>query len=212
MKGVTLMKKNTKKAVLTSVFSLVTCFVMLLGTTYAWFTDSDTISGNKVVAGTLDVQIVDASGNPISGEGSKLEFVKNDDGQEIKWEPGCTYQLTPFMVKNNGDLALTYKFGVSGFTGENAGELAGAIDWSFKIGETSYASLEDEGNEFTLAPSASSELIVICGTMKTTAGEEVMGKSSDGITITVYAKQAASESDSNGNTYDEAAEYTNAAN
>ena len=207
------MKKNTKKAVLTSVFSLVTCFVMLLGTTYAWFTDSDTISGNEVVAGTLDVQIVDASGNPFQGEGTKLTFVKNASapaGQAIKWEPGCTYQLTPFKVKNNGDLALTYKFDVSGFTGENAGKLAEAIDWSFKIGETSYASLE--GNELTLAPSASSDSIVICGTMKTTAtGEDVMGKSLDGITITVYAKQAASEYDSNGNSYDASAAYTNAA-
>lgn len=205
------MKKNTKKAVLTSVFSLLTCFVMLLGTTYAWFTDSDTISGNEVVAGTLDVQIVDASGNPFQGDGTMLTFVKNDDGQAIRWEPGCTYQLTPFKVKNNGDLALTYKFDVSGFTGENAGRLAEEIDWSFKIGETSYASLED--NEFTLAPTASSDSIVICGTMKTTAtGEDVMGKSLDGITITVYAKQAASEYDSNGNTYDAAAAYTNAAN
>jgi len=32
--------KNTKKALLLSVMSLVLCVSMLVGTTFAWFTDS----------------------------------------------------------------------------------------------------------------------------------------------------------------------------
>lgn len=203
------MKTNTKKAILISAFSLLTCIVMLIGATFAWFTDNDSISGNTVVAGTLDVQIVDASGNPFQGEGTKLSFVKNASapaGQGIKWEPGCTYELTPFKVKNNGDLNLTYKFDVSELTGANAGDLASVIDWSFKIGATEYDSLEEA--EMSLAPGATSDSIVISGTMKTTAtGTNIMGKSADGITITVYAKQAASEYDSLGNTYDSEAAY-----
>lgn len=206
------MKSNAKKAVITSVFSLITCIVMLVGATFAWFTDSDSISGNEVVAGTLDVQIVDASGDPFQGEGTKLSFVKNSSapsGQAIKWEPGCTYELTPFKVKNNGDLALTYKFEVSGLTGTNAGDLANQIDWSFKIGTTKYDSLDDV--ELNLAAGNTSDSIVISGTMKTTAtGADVMGKSLNGITITVYAKQQASEYDSLGNTYDSGATYATA--
>ena len=50
--------KRTKRALLSSVVALLLCFSMLIGTTYAWFTDSVTSAGNKIVAGTLDVQLL----------------------------------------------------------------------------------------------------------------------------------------------------------
>ena len=50
-------KKTTKRALMMSVVSLFLCFTMLLGTTYAWFTDSGTSSGNKIMAGTLDIKL-----------------------------------------------------------------------------------------------------------------------------------------------------------
>ena len=49
--------KTTKRALLISVVALILCFAMLMGTTYAWFTDSVTSVGNKIEAGTLDVQL-----------------------------------------------------------------------------------------------------------------------------------------------------------
>ena len=49
--------KNTKQALLASVLSLVVCIAMLIGTTFAWFTDSVTSSNNKIVAGDLDVEL-----------------------------------------------------------------------------------------------------------------------------------------------------------
>ncbi len=49
--------KSTKRALLSSVVALLLCFSMLLGTTFAWFTDSATSAGNKIQAGTLDVQL-----------------------------------------------------------------------------------------------------------------------------------------------------------
>ena len=45
-------KANTKRALLMSIIAMVLCFTMLLGTTFAWFTDEATSKGNKIVAGT----------------------------------------------------------------------------------------------------------------------------------------------------------------
>ena len=46
--------KQTKRALLASVLSLVICAAMLVGTTFAWFTDSVTSGRNTIVAGNLD--------------------------------------------------------------------------------------------------------------------------------------------------------------
>ncbi|MBQ1965919.1 MAG: hypothetical protein II348_04510, partial [Clostridia bacterium] len=48
-------KKNTKRALLASALSLLLCVSMLVGTTYAWFTDSVTSANNVIQSGTLDV-------------------------------------------------------------------------------------------------------------------------------------------------------------
>ena len=49
--------KQTKRALLTSVMALVMCVVMLVGTTFAWFTDTATANVNKIQAGNLDVAL-----------------------------------------------------------------------------------------------------------------------------------------------------------
>ena len=50
-------KYSTKKALIASVLSLVLCFSMLVGTTFAWFTDSVTSANNIIMAGNLDIEI-----------------------------------------------------------------------------------------------------------------------------------------------------------
>ena len=50
-------KKRTRRALLNSVISLFICFSMLLGTTFAWFTDSVTSANNIIKAGNLDVEL-----------------------------------------------------------------------------------------------------------------------------------------------------------
>ena len=50
-------KKNTKRALLTSVLSLTLCGSMLVGTTFAWFTDSVSSTNNVITAGNLDVEL-----------------------------------------------------------------------------------------------------------------------------------------------------------
>ena len=66
-------KKATKRALLTSVMALVMCVVMLVGTTFAWFTDTASTGVNKIQAGNLKVDIIGAgSENHVS----MLNFTK----------------------------------------------------------------------------------------------------------------------------------------
>ena len=49
--------KSTKRALLTSVLALLMCVTMLIGTTFAWFTDTASTAVNKIQAGNLKVDL-----------------------------------------------------------------------------------------------------------------------------------------------------------
>ena len=66
-------RKSTKRALLGSVMAMVLCLAMLVGATFAWFTDTASTGVNKIQAGNLDVQLVDENGNSL--EGKTLESV-----------------------------------------------------------------------------------------------------------------------------------------
>ena len=74
-------KKATKRALLTSVMALVMCVVMLVGTTFAWFTDTASTGVNKIQAGNLDIELemqVTENGETkwVKAEGETLQFKK----------------------------------------------------------------------------------------------------------------------------------------
>ena len=48
---------STKRALVLSLLSMLLCVSMLVGSTYAWFTDTATTAVNKIQAGTLDVAL-----------------------------------------------------------------------------------------------------------------------------------------------------------
>lgn len=102
--------KNTKRALLASVLSMMLCMAMLIGSTFAWFTDSVTSGKNKIVAGNLDVELYHTNGNVKTEEqvGETTNLFVNADGSAIKWEPGVMVYEN-FTVKNVGSLALKYK-------------------------------------------------------------------------------------------------------
>ena len=109
-------KKATKRALLTSVMALVMCVVMLVGTTFAWFTDTASTGVNKIQAGNLDVQLLmrDASGAYVNiGDshdvifGGENSLVAQNNNQNTLWEPGKT-QVAYLAVRNAGNLALKY--------------------------------------------------------------------------------------------------------
>ena len=193
--------KTTKKALGSSIFALFMCVMMLIGTTFAWFTDTASTAVNKIQAGTLDVvlEMEDAEGNWSDAAGKTLTWKANDnrDQDKILWEPGCTYELQSVRVRNNGNLDLKYKIVISGING--SAKLNDAIEWT--ISDT-----ELDSNHSLLAGNTS-EALTIKGHMKESAGNEYQGLSIDGIAITVYATQLNSEYDSYGNTYDVTATY-----
>ena len=204
-------KKATKRALLTSITALAMCVVMLVGTTFAWFTDTATANVNKIQAGNLDVDIVDASGNSL--EGQTLYFRDKNNGTNILWEPGATFNLDTFKIVNKGNLAIKYEITVNGVTGSN--KLLKAIDFTVTKNGTSVDLANLKGVLLPAGKTAAAgeevgetAAIVISGTMKTSAGNEYKNLTLDGISITVKAMQASYEYDSNGNTYDDAADMT----
>ena len=207
-------QKATKRALLTSVMALVMCVVMLVGTTFAWFTDTASTAVNKIQAGNLKVDIVDKEDNSLDGK--TLKFIQAVSETEkarvdnVLWEPGATFNLDSFKIVNKGNLAFKYKVVISGVDG-NA-KLLKAIDFSVKIGDAEKVALADwdgillpEGKTATAGTKEEvkeTSLITISGTMKKEAGNEYQGLSIDGIGITVYATQYTHENDSFGNQYD----------
>ena len=196
--------RNPKRTLLMSVMSLLLCVAMLIGATFAWFTDNASTNVNSIEAGTLKVELVNKEGDSLVGK--TLDFVKAEGSEEetILWEPGVTYNLPEVYVKNNGNLALKYKLAVSGIDGD--AKLLEAIDWKITVGGEETDLTDFEGH--LSAAGQSTEAIVLSGHMKESAGNEYQGLTVSGIAITVMATQYAEEHDSKDNQYDAEAKYT----
>ena len=192
---------KTKKALRGSLFALFLCIVLLIGTTFAWFTDTASTGVNNIQAGNLkvDLQMKDANGSWVPAEGKTIDFVKasGHENEAILWEPGCTYELPVLRVVNKGNRALKYKIKINGIQGDE--KLNEVINWTI-----SDVALD---TDHSLAAGATSEDLTIKGHMQESAGNEYQGLSIDGISITIYATQYKVESDSFGNTYDANAGY-----
>ena len=205
-------KRATKRALLTSVMALVMCVVMLVGTTFAWFTDTASTGVNKIVSGNLKVDIVDKEGN---NHLDTLNFTKAagaPDGEQLLWEPGCRYVTEGFRIANKGNLALKWKAVVNkGTTAENPGnfDLLDVIDFYLVTKAADGTETETPLNEFTgtLQKTAISDVYYIKGVMDKNAGNDYQGLTLEGITITVVATQDTVENDSFGKTYDKDATY-----
>ena len=212
-------QKATKRALLTSVMALVMCVVMLVGTTFAWFTDTASTAVNKIQAGNLDIELEmkNASGGWDKAEGKTLYFLQKQGDQKVQsadilWEPGCTYELPELRIVNKGNLALKYKVIINGIEGD--AKLDEAIDWTITPGTATDGSnvvkLESApaGYEYALTAKDAANTLTISGTMKKEAGNEYQGLSIDGIGITVVATQYTYEKDSIDDQYDKDADAT----
>ena len=200
-------QKATKRALLTSVMALVMCVVMLVGTTFAWFTDTASTGVNKITSGNLHVEIQDKEGTEID----TLKWVDKNGNDianqdDILWEPGCTYLLTPFKIVNTGNLALKYKIAITGLDGDSP--LLDVIKFTYKTASGAEFDMSAEGHLTAKGTAgASTDMITVSAHMDEAAGNDYMGKTLTGIKFTVYATQDTVENDSYGNEYDENAEY-----
>ena len=206
--------KSTKRALITSALAILMCAAMLIGATFAWFTDTASTGVNKIVSGNLKVDIIGADSD---SHIEKLNFTKAattdaEAGAEILWEPGCRYLTEGFRIANKGNLALKWKAQVNtGTTAANEGnfDLLDVIDFYLVTKAADGTETETALDEFTgnLKKTETSDVYYIKGVMQTTAGNDYQGLTLDGISITVVATQDTVESDSFNNQYDKDAEY-----
>ena len=135
--------KNTAKSLWASVLALVLCVSMLLGTTFAWFTDSVSSDRNTISAGNLDVELEYLKDGAFTTVGSDTKVFDPN----IKWEPGYT-SLTCLRVTNAGTLALQYLLSITveagtAILGENGENLADVIKVYTCYGENTAADYEE---------------------------------------------------------------------
>lgn len=216
-------KKTTKRALAMSFVSVFLCVCMLVGTTFAWFTDSVTSSGNKIQAGNLDIELlmdaningtyddISNSTSPIFGKGS----IAQNNNAETLWEPGKT-QVAYLAIKNNGNLDLKYTVALN---------VVDVKDSLYKVMEYAIVPDADATNKVTAWNGGTS---VVVGTQSVSDAvelkvgkthyfalaihmDEMAGNRYQGgevnFDLTVLATQVASESDSFDNQYDKNSEF-----
>lgn len=102
---------NTRRALVLSILSIFLCFTMLMGTTYAWFTDEVTSATNQIVAGNLDVELTHTN-KTVTDKTVEGETALFTDVTPGYWEPNAM-AIETFNVKNLGNLALKYKLSLN---------------------------------------------------------------------------------------------------
>ena len=222
--------KSTKRALVSSALAIIMCVAMLIGATFAWFTDTASTAVNKIQAGNLDVEL----------EYSKdfTEWKKVNDTTKVfedstRWEPGRT-EVVYLRVKNAGTLALKYTLGIYNLynsTGKNVLGNKYSLSDYVKLGvaeaDAAYAdraaaisavqdsaktlnSIGDTGVVGADLATNTTKVYAMVLYMPTEVGNEANPKNNDpywaakvSFGISVSATQAMSESDSFNNTYDE---------
>ena len=225
--------KSTKRALLTSALAIVLCVTMLVGTTFAWFTDTASTGVNRIQAGNLDVKLEYRNADT-------ADFTEADKDTPVfkegaLWEPGHV-EYVVLRVSNAGSLALKYKLGVN-IAGETGS--TNVYNNAFQLSDyIRFAVLDDDqsglGRDALVAAAADSKLIkegytaenhlakgesktvTLVVWMPTTVGNEANHKTGVAapaidLGINVVATQYTHESDSFGNQYDKDAQYPDVA-
>ena len=202
--------KSTKRALLTSALALLMCVTMLVGATFAWFTDTASTGVNKIQAGNLNIelQMKDNNGKWVNAEGKTLPFLVNGEipaeGTQILWEPGCTYYVPEVRVVNKGNLAVKFEY-VNELLGVT-GKLAEVLEPVFKTPvDTNGEDINIEPE--VLKPGEASPAWSFGYHMLETAGNEYQNATATGMCLTVVATQVPYEKDSISDQYDKDATY-----
>ena len=219
-------KKATKRALLTSVMALVMCVVMLVGTTFAWFTDTASTGVNKIVAGNLDVELLMHNGEkyvniskerePIFGSGTST--VAQNKNLDTLWEPGKT-QVAYLAIENKGNLALKYKVALNVTNPADGKDLYKVMQYAivpdakndngmvtgWTTGGNVTVGQQPVSGEVSLAVGATHYFALLVHMDEMAGNEYKNGKVE--FDLTVYATQDTVENDSFGKDYDENATY-----
>lgn len=223
-------RNSTKSKLLSSVIALVLCVSMLIGATFAWFTDTASTGVNKIQAGNLDVEV------EYSTKGTRWATIEDATSlfSNNLWEPGHT-EYVYLRVKNAGTLGLKYKVMVTPVS-ENGG--INVNNANFKLSDYLVFGTTDPSetpvtyadrtaarnaagtamglNQATLTKNGTIEAgeaeqyLALVVYMPETVGNEANAKPgtvapSINLGITVVATQLEAENDSFNNTYDQGA-------
>ena len=219
----------TKKPLLMSIVALVLCLSMLLGTTYAWFTDSVTSTGNIIKSGNLDLKVFWT--DDVTDPNSWRDAEDQTSGAIFdydRWEPGYTC-VRYIKIVNNGTLAFKYLLSiipdgevseladvidvyyVNDYRVDTAGNVTstGAMTHAGTLTEVLANNIPYESKLLPKDANNSGEIVVaIALNMQESAGNKYQGLSiGDTFSIQFLATQYANEDDSFGTDYDVDAEY-----
>lgn len=228
---------KTKKSLWISSISLLVCCVFLIGTTFAWFTDSVTSGKNRIQAGNLDIDLLmdkQQSGTYESIANGTGDIFSEKTGNGIHWEPGKT-EIVYLAVQNKGSLALNYNIvlnitdgtpvGLVGaleyavLDGKTAADLSAVTSWTDLLAMPDVQTGDIAARETVAAPNGTLDEIALSGEqnetdyfalavhMKEDASNDFQNGSIT-IDVNVVAKQAAAETDSFDDQYDKQASYT----
>ena len=199
--------KGIKSAIAASALSAALCADMLAGTTFAWFTDTVTSTGNRIMAGNLDIGATVAeldtgaeSAQYQVGEYS-LAFGESEafEGEaiikEAAFAPG-EWNAKLLTVKNTGDLAavVTLDFVITddGLTEalwyDFVGVSGGAVTGEFDKRPMNTLATYSEGREYPVEAKGEISFIFLYG-MNEEAGNDYQGESF-GVDAYILARQA----------------------
>ncbi len=221
--------KSTKRSLLMSAMSMLLCVSMLLGTTFAWFTDTVTSANNIIKSGNLDIELDYWDGANWKTVQGASDILTNE-----LWEPGVT-EVAYLRLSNEGSLALKYQLGVNIVSEKTGTNVAGK---TFKLSDYIYFDVIEGVNgqmnpynretvknvttqntkisagytkEAEIKANDPEHYLALVVHMPTTVTNEANHNGKDipeiALGINVFATQLANESDTFGPEYDEDAVY-----
>lgn len=223
---------SNRRALFFSVVALIICIIMLLGATYAWFSDSATSPDNNIQTGNLDVEMYWAKGTEDPASTTWTDASSGAIFKYDKWEPGYA-EVRHIKIANEGTLSLKYQVNIVA-NGE-VSDLSDVIDVYYldpavqiatgadlanapKIGTLTdvLANLGETGSGELPAAAQGAEsahTITIALKMQENAGNQYMNKSiGTSFSIQLLATQQTYESDAFGNSYDKNATFPEVGN
>lgn len=183
--------RKIKSALFGGALLTIITVMLMLGSTMAWFQDTEVVI-NTYTFGNLDVDIVDKNEQIIGA--TPLQFVKPGGGEykegEYLFEPGATFQLKEFYIKNSGDVALKYRLKLDTTNATRTGErdLLDSMEITATMGDDK-TPFQLDSKTRTLAAGAKDGPVRIYIHMKKEAGNEYQDLSVEGLVVKVIAVQ-----------------------
>ena len=191
--------RKIKSALFSGALLTIVTVMLMLGSTMAWFQDTEVVI-NTYTFGNLDVDIVEKKNDGQIVGATTLQFVKPDGGEyqagAYLFEPGATFQLKEFYIKNSGDVALKYRLKLDTTNATRTGErdLLDSMEITATMGDSDGNGKKPQDFQLdsetrTLAADAMDGPVRIYIHMKKEAGNEYQDLSVEGLVVKVIAVQ-----------------------